>query len=316
MYYTPSLDRLADDILIQILQTSKCFYSLSKVYCVWYAVFCAKVLAYCLPPPGPSCSLSALSSANLEYWTLLALALERHWSQSKANVIVSSGEQEIVDQIMLVPGGMQVLTVHGHKVVWWLISGKPGSHELHNIGAWSLPSDDICIVVKNMEHQGIIAISSRDNLKVLDWYAKTEGTALLPHIPELFSAFLGLVHFLDHILVTWKLVSLEVGLMQMPCDDEGGNYPSSFLYWLLWLSMVVLNIIQDLRRCMQICLGSSGHGLFVYEGKFGPKFEMERVIYEIETVGVGGGDKINFDKGMGQLVVVKESGGFDVIQLL
>lgn len=193
MHYTPSLDGLADDILIQILQvssvreiltlrcvrllycylhvnphashlsqTSKRFYSLSKVYCVWYAVFCAEVLARRLPPPGPSCSLSALSSADLEYRTLLALALERRWSQSKANVIVSSGEREIVDQIVLVPGGMQVLTVHGNKVVWWLISGKPGSHELHNIGAWSLPSDDTCIVVKDMECQGIIAIGSRD----------------------------------------------------------------------------------------------------------------------------------------------------------
>ncbi|KAG1901523.1 uncharacterized protein F5891DRAFT_979354 [Suillus fuscotomentosus] len=449
MHYTPSLDGLADDILIQILQvssvreiltlrcTSKRFYSLSKVYCVWYAVFCTEVLARRLPPPGPSCSLSALSSADLEYRTLLALALERRWSQSKANVIVSSGEREIVDQIVLVPGGMQVLTVHGNKVMWWLISGKPGSHELHNIGAWSLPSDDTCIVVKDMERQGIIAIGSRDKdspnrhatvfslslkpalnklcdyslvpgtiagisrhllfldttsqqdgggLEVLDWHAKTEGTALLPRIPELFGAFLGLVHFSDHILVTWeacisvfpvpnvpakgrtvvahtkifmfyeqisspiaftacvsrgwsdadadamyatsqeahsltlatrgKSGGISLSMLILLGDDEGGKYPSSFPYRLLRLSTVVPNVIQDLGGCMQICLGSSGRGLFVYDGKFGPEFETERVVYEIEPVGVGGGDKIDFDEGMGRLVVAKGSGGFDVMQLL
>ncbi|KAG2097704.1 uncharacterized protein F5147DRAFT_816365 [Suillus discolor] len=274
-------------------------------------VFCAEVLACCLPLPGPSCSLSALSSADLEYRTLLALALKRWWSQSKANVIVLSGEQEIVDQIMLVPGGMQ-----------WLISGKPGSHKLHNIGAWSLPSDGTCIVVKDMECQGIIAIGSRDKdspnrhatvfslslkpalnkfcdyslvpgtiagisqhllfldttsqkdgggLEVLDWHAKTEGTALLPCIPELFGAFLGLVHFSDRTLVTWEGC--------ITCAD-------------------------------------AMHGLFVYEGKFGPEFEMERVVYEIETVDVGGRDKIDFDEGMGRLVFAKGSGGFDVMQLL
>ncbi|KAG2365818.1 hypothetical protein BDR07DRAFT_599486 [Suillus spraguei] len=194
MHCTSSLDKLVDDILIQILQalsvreiltlrcTSKRCYSLSKFHCVWSAVFCTEVLARHLPPPGPSCSLSALSSADLEHRTLLALSLERRWSRSKANIIVSSSEQEAVDQIVLVPGGMQVLTVHRNKVVWWLISGKPGSHELQHIGAWSLPSDDVCIVVKDMEHQGIVAIGSKDNS---NRYAAVFSLSLKPALNKL-----------------------------------------------------------------------------------------------------------------------------------
>ncbi|KAG1883781.1 hypothetical protein F4604DRAFT_1736446 [Suillus subluteus] len=455
MHCTSSLDKLADDILIQILQTlsvrgiltlrctSKRYYSLSKLHCVWYAVFCAEVLARHLPPPGPSssCSLSALSSADLEYRTLLALSLERRWSRSKANVIVSSRERETVDQIVLVPGGMQVLTVHGNKVVCWLISGKPGSYELQNIGAWSLPGDDTCIIVKDMERQGIIAIGSRDNpnrhatvfslslkpalnklchyslipgtvagisrhllfldttshkdgggIEVLDWHAKTEGTALLPRIPDLFGALIDFVHFSDHILVMWEACisvfpgrtvvahtkvfmlyehisspiafttcvsrgwsgadapmyapSQETPSLTIASRGKSGGIslsmlisldndedPSSFPYRLLRLTPVVPNVTQDLGGCTQICLGSSGRGLFVFEGKvrlcgpgllfmppcemqFGPEFETERVVYEIETGDVVGEDKIDFDEGMGRLVVAKGSGGFDVVQLL
>lgn len=463
MHCTFSLDILADDILIQILQTlsvrgiltlrctSKRYHSLSKLHCVWYAVFCAEVLARRLPPPGPSCSLGALSSADLEYRTLLALSLERRWSRSKANVIISSRERETVDQIVLVPGGMQVLTVHGNKVMCWLISGKPGSHELQSIGTWSLPGDDTCIVVKDMERQGIIAIGSRDNpnrhatvfslslkpplnklcdyslipgtvagisrhllfldatsqqdgggLEVLDWHAKTEGTALLPRIPDLFGAFLDFVHFSDHILVMWEVCISVFPVPDVPAkgrtvvahtkvfmlhehisspvafttcvsrgwsgadapvyapsqetpsltiasrgksggislsmlisldNDDGEKYPSSFPYRLLRLSPVLPNVTQDLGGCTQICLGSSGRGLFVFGGKvqlcwpsllfmppcelqFGPEFETERVVYEIETGDVVGEDKVDFDEGMGRLVVAKGSGGFDVVQLL
>ncbi|KAG1768895.1 hypothetical protein EV702DRAFT_1143371 [Suillus placidus] len=463
MHCTSSLDKLADDILIQILQalsvreiltlrcTSKRYYSLSKLRCVWYAVFCAEVLARHLPPPGPSCSLSALSSTDLEYRTLLALSLSLGWSRSKANVIVSSGARETVDQIVLVPGGMQVLTVHGNKVVFWLISGKPGSHELQNIEAWSLPGDDACMVVKDMECQGIIAIGSRDNpnrhatvfslslkptlnklcdyslipgtvagisrhllfldttsqqdgggIEVLDWHTKTEGTALLPRIPDLFGALLDLVHFSDHILVMWEACISVFPVPHVPAEgrtvvahtkvfmfyehisspiafttcvsrgwsgadtpvyappqetpsltiaargkyggicltmlirldnDEGAKYPSSFPYRLLRLSPVVPNEIQDSGGCTQICLGSSGRGMFVFGGKvrlcapsllfmppcemqFGPEFETEKVVYEIESGDVAGGDKVDFDEGMGRLVVAKERGGFDVVQLL
>lgn len=463
MHCTSSLDKLVDDILIQILQalsvreililrrTSKRYYSLSKFHCVWSAVFCAEILARHLPPPGPACSLSTLSPADLEHRTLLALSLERRWSRSKANIIVSSSEREAIDQIVLVPGGMQVLTVHRNKVVWWLISGKPGSPELQHIGAWSLPNDDVCVVVKDMERQGIIAIGSRDNpnryaavfslssqpalnkicdyplipgtiagisrhflfvdttsqqggggLEVLDWHTEKEGTALLPRIPDLFGALLDFVHFSDHILVTWEAcisvfpvpdiptkgrtvvahtkvfifyepISLPIAFttcvsrgwsgvdvpvyapsqetpsltiaargksgeislsMVIPLDnDEGAKHPSSFPYRLLPLSPVVPNIMQDLGGCTQICLGPSGRGLFMFGGKvrlcgpsllfippcemqFGPEFETERVVYEIETGDVVGGDKVDFDEGMGRLVVAKGGGGFDVVQLL
>lgn len=175
MHCTSSLDNLVDDILLQIFQTlsvqeiltlrrtSKRYYCLSKLRSVWYAAFCTEVLARHLPLPGPSRSLHALASADLEHRTLLALSLERRWPRSTPSVIVSSRKRETVDQILLIPGGTQVLTVHGNKVVYWLISGQPGAtHKLQKVGEWTSPSDDTCIVVKDMESQGIIAVGCRD----------------------------------------------------------------------------------------------------------------------------------------------------------
>ncbi|KAG2117567.1 hypothetical protein BD769DRAFT_1484627, partial [Suillus cothurnatus] len=263
-----SLDNLVDDILLQIFQTlsaqeilalrqtSKRYYLLSKLRSVWHAAFCTEVLARNLPPPGPLCALRALSAADLEYRTLLALSLQRRWprSTSTPKVIVSSKTRERVDQILFIPGGTQILTVHGNRVVYWLISGQPGAPQrLQKVGEWSSPSDDTCTVVKDTEGQGIIAIGCRDKpnkhatvfsltlkpalsklcdyslipgtvagisrhllfldttsehdgggLELLDWHAKTEGTALLPRIPDLFGPFLGFVHFSDHILVAWE----------------------------------------------------------------------------------------------------------------
>lgn len=168
----------------------------------------------------------------------MALSIEKRWPRSTPRVIASSRKREAVDQILLIPGGTQVLTVHGNKVVYWLISGQPGAiQKLQKLGEWSSPSDDTCIVVKdtNSEGQGIIAIGiDRPNkhatvfslalkpalsklcdyslipgtitgisrhllfldttsepdgggLELLDWHGQTEGTALLPRIPDLVS---------------------------------------------------------------------------------------------------------------------------------
>ncbi|KAG2130686.1 hypothetical protein DEU56DRAFT_815132 [Suillus clintonianus] len=244
-----SLDDLVDDILLQILHalsvreiltlrlTSKRYYFLSKLRSVWYAAFCTEVLARNLPPPGPLRPLHALSPADLEHRTLLALSLQKRWPRFTPSVIVSSRKRETVDQILLISGGTQVLTVHGNKVVYWLISGQPGAtHELQKAGEWSSPSDDACVVVKDTEGQGIIAVGCKDQpnkhaavfslalkpalsklcdyslipgtiagisrhllfldttseldgggLELLDWHAQTEGTALLPRLPDLVS---------------------------------------------------------------------------------------------------------------------------------
>ncbi|KAG0702552.1 hypothetical protein DFH29DRAFT_1046259 [Suillus ampliporus] len=473
MRCVPSFDNLADDVLIQILQTlsvreiltlrqtSKRYYFLSKLRCIWCAAFCTEVLARHLPPPGPSRPLHVLSSADLEHRTLLALSLERRWPRSTPNVVVSSRKRETVDQILLIPGGTQVLTVHGNKVVYWLISGQPGaSHKLQKIGEWSSPSDDACVVVKDMECQGIVAIGCRDQpnksaavfalalepaisqlcdysfipgtvagisrhllfldttseqngggLELLDWHAQTEGTALLPRIPDLFGAFLDFTHFSDHILVVWEAcisvfpvpevpaqgrtvvahtkvfmfpesISLPIAFttcvprgwsaadapayapsqespsltilarpkgksgrialsMIIPLsNDDGAKHASSsvsFPYRLLRLSPFILGALGDTdrglggQRCTQICMGSSGRGLCVFgrevrlcgpslvyippfEMQFCPVFETGKAIYEIEA-GVCG-DKVDFDEGMGRLVVAKQGGGFDVVQLL
>lgn len=471
---TSSLDSLVDDILLSIFQTlsvkeiltlrrtSKRYYFLSKHRSVWYAAFCTEVLARHLPPPGPSHSLHALPSADLEYRTLLALSLEKLWPRSTPNVIVSSRRRETVDQILLIPGGTQVLTVHGNKVVYWLISGRPGvTYKLQKVGEWLSPSDDACIAVKDIDGQGIIAIGCRDQpnkhatilslaskpalsklcdyslisgtvagisrhllfldttsvqdgggLELLDWHAQTDGTALLPRIPDLFGPFLGFVHFSDHILVAWetcisvfpvpdipaqgrmvvahtkvfmfsepisspvaftacvpqgwtgpdeapayppshetasltivarpkgKLGRIALSMLIPPDNDDGAKHPSSFPYRFLRLSPFVPGVLGDTDRglrgqeCTQICMGSSGRGLCVFgrevrlcgpslvyippcEMQFGPTFETGKAIYEIEAGGDGvSGDKVDFDEGMGRLVVAKGSGGFDVVQLL
>lgn len=153
----------ADSQTSHLSQTSKRYYFLSKLRSVWYAAFCTEVLARHLPPPGPSYSLRALPSADLEYRTLLALSLEKRWPRSTPNVIISSRKRETIDQILLIPGGTQVLTVHRNKVVYWLISGQPGAtYKLQKAGEWSSPSNDACIVVKDTEGQGIIAIGCRN----------------------------------------------------------------------------------------------------------------------------------------------------------
>ncbi|KAG1814653.1 uncharacterized protein BJ212DRAFT_344711 [Suillus subaureus] len=185
MHRTPSLDNLVDDILLQIFQilsvqeiltlrqvgpshlfpyesghihlsqTSKRYYLLSKLRSVWYVAFCTEVLARHLPPPGPLRALHALPSAELEHRTLLALSLEKRWPRSTPKVIVSSRKRDTVDQILLIPGGTQVLTVHGNKVVYWLISGQPGATQgLQKVGEWSSPSDDTCTVVKDTRGPG------------------------------------------------------------------------------------------------------------------------------------------------------------------
>ncbi|KAG1719399.1 hypothetical protein EDD22DRAFT_1055072, partial [Suillus occidentalis] len=197
MHCTSSLDSLVDDILLSIFQT-----------------------------------LSVKEILTLRR----ALSLEKLWPRSTPNVIVSSRRRETVDQILLIPGGTQVLTVHGNKVVYWLISGQGVTYKLQKVGEWLSPSDDACVAVKDTEGQGIIAIGCRDHklrdyslipgtvagisryllfldttsvqddggLELLDWHAQTDGTALLPRIPDLFGTFLGFVHFSDHILVAWE----------------------------------------------------------------------------------------------------------------
>ncbi|KAG2136338.1 uncharacterized protein EDB93DRAFT_1254000 [Suillus bovinus] len=282
MHRTSSLDNLVNDILIKIFQTlsvqeiltlrrtSKRYYSLSKLRSVWYAAFCTEVLARHLPPPGPSCSLRALHSADLEHRTLLALSLQKRWPRCTPDVIVSSKKRETVDQILLIPGGTQVLTVHGNKVIYWLISGQTGAtRKLQRLGEWSSPSDDTCMVVKDKEGQGIIAIGCRDQpnkhaavfslalepalrklcdysvvpgivagisrhllfldttsekdgggLELLDWHAQTEGTALLPRIPDLFGPFLGFVHFSEHILVAWETCISVFPVPEVPAQGR------------------------------------------------------------------------------------------------
>ncbi|KAG8221670.1 hypothetical protein J3R82DRAFT_1955 [Butyriboletus roseoflavus] len=174
------LDTLVDDILIQILQalsvhavlslrkTSRRYYLLTKLRCVWHARFCADVLARNLPLPGPACPLSLLSATELERRTLRALHLHHAWPRLSANVLVSKhhhGAGARVDQVVFIPGGTELLTVQGDKVVHWLIVSWPGfAQGLKHVGEWTPFEGVPCRVVKDGNVPGVIAIGPRDSL--------------------------------------------------------------------------------------------------------------------------------------------------------
>ncbi|KAF9218860.1 hypothetical protein BS17DRAFT_350185 [Gyrodon lividus] len=170
-----SLDKLVDDILIRILRTlsvhtilslrktSRRYYLLTKLRCVWYAKFCAEVLARNLPPPGQPCPLSLLSSADLENRTLRALYLENSWPHLSTNIIISKQRGERVDQVVFMPGGAEFLTVQNKRLVYWLIVSRPGlSQGLKKVAEWPTPEGVSCKVVKDCENPSAIAVGPRE----------------------------------------------------------------------------------------------------------------------------------------------------------
>lgn len=201
LYTMPScsLDKLVDDILIQILQTlsvhtilslrrvspfplrrgelkermtektSRRYYALSKLRCVWYARFCAEVLVRNLPPPGPLLPLSLLSATELERRTLRALYLDRAWPRLSANTVVSRhhhGTGARVDQVVFIPGGTELLTVQGDTVVHWLIVTWPGcTQSLKHVGEWTPLAGVPCRIVKDGDAPGVIAVGPREPLR-------------------------------------------------------------------------------------------------------------------------------------------------------
>lgn len=150
-------------------QTSRRYYVLSKLRCIWYARFCADVLARNLPPPGPPSSLSLLSATELERRTLRALYLEHAWPRLFANTLVSGKQHDDdgarVDQVVFIPGGTELLVVQHDKIVHWLIVGLPGfAQKLKHIGEWTPFEGVSCRIVKDADVPGVIAVGPREPL--------------------------------------------------------------------------------------------------------------------------------------------------------
>jgi hypothetical protein len=145
------------------MKTSRRYYLLSKIRCVWCARFCAEVLARNLPPPGPPCPLSNLSSTDLENRTLRALHLENRWPSLSANAIISKQRGERVDQVLFMPGGAEFLTVQNNTLVYWFIVTRPGlSQGLKKVAEWVAPKGVSCKVVKDFDNSGTIAVGQRE----------------------------------------------------------------------------------------------------------------------------------------------------------
>lgn len=150
-------------------ETSRRYYLLTKLRCVWYARFCADVLAHNLPPPGPPCPPSLLSATELERRTLRALYLHHAWPRLSANTIISGHHHGApgarVDQVVFIPGGTELLTVQGDKVVHWHIVNRPGlPWGLKHVGEWTPFEGVPCRLVKDVDVPGVIAVGPREPL--------------------------------------------------------------------------------------------------------------------------------------------------------
>lgn len=76
-----------------------------------------------------------------------------------------TGAGERVDQVVFIPGGTELLTVQGDKVVHWLIVSWPGfSQGLKHVGEWTPFEGVPCRVVKDGDVPGVIGIGPREPL--------------------------------------------------------------------------------------------------------------------------------------------------------
>ncbi|KAG9311245.1 hypothetical protein JVU11DRAFT_8327 [Chiua virens] len=196
-----SLDRLVDDILIQILQVLSVTTVLSLRKVSSHSLFISKkrtntnkdvrrrldvtifsvnsdasgtpgsvprsldatflyldrhVLSLCSPQQSSSsahCEPSSLTKHG--HACLLNSLISRHGHRT-------SGVRARVDQVMFIPGGTELLTVHGDTVVHWLIVSWPGlAHGLKQIGEWTPVEGVPCRVVKDGDVSGVIAVGPR-----------------------------------------------------------------------------------------------------------------------------------------------------------
>ncbi|KIK93074.1 hypothetical protein PAXRUDRAFT_145849, partial [Paxillus rubicundulus Ve08.2h10] len=230
-YMATSLDKLVDDILIQVLQassahailvlrkTSRRYYLLSKSRCVWYARFCAEVLARNLPPPGPPCPLSNLSSTDLENRTLRALHLENRWPSLSPNTLISKQRGKRVDQVLFMLGGAELLTVQNDTLVYWFIVSRPGSSQgLKKVAEWVAPEGVPCKVVKDCDNPAAIAVGQREQsggfAKVLSFSLKAPFTTLC-----------------DYSLVPGAIAGISNHLLLLDTTGEPGGGGLELLDW-------------------------------------------------------------------------------------
>ncbi|KAH7904936.1 hypothetical protein BJ138DRAFT_1106399 [Hygrophoropsis aurantiaca] len=178
LFRSASLNDLVDDVLIQVLQTSspqtilslrktsRRYYFLTKVWCIWYEKFRTEVLARNLPIPGPSHSISLLRAAELEYRTLRAIYLQRRWPRLRAHAYTANTtNRELVDQVILIRGGTQILTVHMNKLACWAIDDRNPMDDmpsrLTQVAEWSSPSEEKCKVSKESKGLDIIVVGPK-----------------------------------------------------------------------------------------------------------------------------------------------------------
>lgn len=158
------LSTLSVNDILRLRRTCKHLSALSTLRCIWLRKFCTEVLAEHLPIPGPYTPLRSMSASDLEWRTRRALTLKSRWSAPSANDMLR--HERILpsahfDQVVLMPGGRQLLAVQESSIACLSIPEQPGcvfGPEL--LGKWSFPHNTPCRVMRDTSTVDVIVVSS------------------------------------------------------------------------------------------------------------------------------------------------------------
>lgn len=140
---------------------------LTQLRSIWHGRFCDDVLAKHLPIPGRPLPLHSISASDLEWRTRRALHLNRLWPILGPDTVSKSDrflEDEVVDQVVLMQGGHQLLTAQKNAVVSWSMVDSRGCNtdNPERLGEWVLPFDSTCRIIRDASSPDIIVVAGRE----------------------------------------------------------------------------------------------------------------------------------------------------------
>ena len=151
--------------MVGLLQTCKRLSFLTRIRCVWSTKFRVEVVQQKLPIPGSYLPFRDLPANDLEWRTLRALQLQNKWERRSRQTALCTflplpnGAQ----QVLLLPGGQDVLTIHPNCITSWRV-GLPSLSEnasVENLHTWVSPSP-IARVVRDNERADYVAVEVKD----------------------------------------------------------------------------------------------------------------------------------------------------------
>lgn len=155
-----SLDLLTN-FLFTSLQTCKRLSFLTRIRTVWSTKFRVEVVQRKLPIPGNYLPFRDLPTNDLEWRTLRAIQLEHKWERRSRQTALTTylPVSNSAQQVILLPGGQNALTVHSNCITSWRV-GLPSLSEnavVENLHTWASPST-IARAVRDNERSDCVAI--------------------------------------------------------------------------------------------------------------------------------------------------------------